>query len=48
MLARDAGVKQLLIGHFSARYRTTEGLLSEAREVFPNTEVADEGITFRF
>jgi ribonuclease Z len=48
MLARDAGVKQLLIGHFSARYRTTEGLLAEAQEVFPNTEVAEEGLTFRF
>lgn len=48
MLARDAGVKQLLIGHFSARYKTTDDLLAEAREVFPNTEVAEEGRTFRF
>jgi ribonuclease Z len=48
MLARDAGVKQLLIGHFSARYRSTDGLLAEAQEIFPATAVAEEGLTFRF
>ncbi len=48
MLAQAAEVKQLLIGHFSARYRSTDGLLAEAQEVFPTTAVAEEGLTFRF
>ena len=40
-----AGVKQLLIGHFSARYRELTPLLDEARDVFANTELAVEGLT---
>lgn len=48
LLAQAAEVKQLLIGHFSARYRSTEGLLAEAQEIFPATAVAEEGLTFRF
>lgn len=46
-LASKASVKKLLIGHFSARYRDLEPLLKEAREVFPNTELAIEGQTFK-
>lgn len=41
-LARDAEVKQLLIGHFSARYEDETGLLNEAQAVFPNTLLARE------
>ena len=41
-VARDAGARRLLIGHFSARHTDTSRLLSEAREVFKNTEVAEE------
>jgi ribonuclease Z len=37
---------KLLIGHFSARYRELEPLLSEARSIFNNTELAIEGNTF--
>jgi ribonuclease Z len=33
-LARNAGVGQLLIGHFSARYRDVLPLQEEARKVF--------------
>ena len=40
----DAG--KLLIGHFSARYRDLEPMLTEAREIFTNTELAVEGSTF--
>lgn len=46
-LAREAGVSKLLIGHFSSRYKRLEVLLAQAQEVFPNTELAEEGITFR-
>lgn len=40
--ARDAGAKRLLLTHFSARYRETDVLLQEAREVFPATDIAEE------
>jgi ribonuclease Z len=43
-LAAAAGVKRLLLGHFSSRYKTLEPLLEEARHVFPNVELALEGL----
>ncbi len=45
-IAQKAQVKKLLIGHFSARYKTLEGLLEEARSVFGQTELAIEGKVF--
>lgn len=45
LLAKSAGVKQLVIGHFSARYRDTSILLSEAKSKFENTVLAKEGLT---
>lgn len=41
-IARAAGVKNLLIGHFSARYEDESVLLKEASAVFPNTRLAKE------
>lgn len=41
-IARDAGVGQLLIGHFSARYKDHAVLVDEARSVFKNTHAAEE------
>lgn len=41
-IARDANVKKLVIGHFSARYEDESVLLKEAREVFPETILARE------
>lgn len=46
MLAKLAGVRQLLIGHFSSTYETLDEFLSEAKEVFSNTQLALEGQTF--
>jgi ribonuclease Z len=43
-MARLSEAKQLLIGHFSARYTDEEILLKEAREIFPSTLLADEGL----
>ena len=41
--ASDAGVKRLLIGHYSSRYDTPETLLKEEQEIFPATIAANEG-----
>jgi ribonuclease Z len=40
--ARDAGARRLLITHFSSRYPDPAPLLREAREIFPNTMLADD------
>jgi ribonuclease Z len=45
-VAIKVNAKKLLIGHFSARYKTLNDLLDEARSVFPETELAIEGKTF--
>lgn len=42
LVARDAGVGQLLLGHYSSRYEREEVLLDEAREVFENTHLTNE------
>ena len=41
-LARAAGVKKLLIGHFSARYEDESVLQAEAAAIFPETLLAKE------
>ncbi|MDR2843603.1 MAG: ribonuclease Z [Candidatus Symbiothrix sp.] len=43
MIAKAARVNQLVLGHFSARYPDETVLLNEARTVFPNTVLANEG-----
>lgn len=45
-VALRTDVKKLLIGHFSARYKTLDGLLNEAKSVFGQTELAIEGQTY--
>jgi ribonuclease Z len=47
MVAREANVKQLLIGHFSSRYEDLTVLLDEAKTQFPQTQIAEEGKTFQ-
>lgn len=42
-IAQKAQVKQLLLGHFSSRYRDEKELLDEARSEFPTVELATEG-----
>ena len=46
LVARDAGVSKLLLGHYSSRYEDENVLLQEAREVFPNTFLTDEQLVF--
>ena len=42
-IAKEAHVGQLCIGHYSSRMRDEEKMLREARSIFPNTVLADEG-----
>lgn len=46
VIAFKAKAKKLIIGHFSNRYPDLNVLLSEAKTVFENTEIAAQGITF--
>ncbi|MBF9224133.1 ribonuclease Z [Hymenobacter ruricola] len=43
-LAAAAGAKRFLIGHFSSRYKSLGPLLEEARAVYPEAELATEGL----
>lgn len=45
VVARDAGARHLILGHFSKRYTDDTVLLREAQEVFPDTVLANEGLT---
>lgn len=47
-IAKGAQVKQLLIGHFSSKYKDTLPLLEEAMSVFKYTRLATEGECFVF
>lgn len=44
--ALKAGAGRLVIGHFSSRYKDRAQLLDEARALFPESELAEEGVTF--
>jgi ribonuclease Z len=46
-IALRAGVKKLLIGHFSSKYDKLDAFLEEAREVFAETDLAIEGVTYK-
>lgn len=46
LVARDAGVGRLLLGHYSSRYEDEQILLREAQEVFENTSLTDENTFF--
>jgi ribonuclease Z len=45
-IAKQAGVKKLLLGHFSSKYTELQPFLEEACAVFPDTEVSVEGTTY--
>lgn len=46
-IAAKAHAGRLLIGHFSSKYEKLDEFLEESREVFPATDLAIEGCTFR-
>ena len=43
-IAMRAGVKRLVLGHYSARYETLSGFLEEAQTVFQNVVLSEEGL----
>ena len=45
-IAKKAGVKKLLIGHYSTRYDNLNDILEEATAVFPETTAAVDGKTY--
>ena len=45
-VACDAGVGQLLLGHYSSRYEDEQVLLKEAQNVFPNARLTEELAVF--
>jgi ribonuclease Z len=47
-IAKSAGVKQLILTHFSARYQDVGDFAREAKEIFPNTWVAEDLKVFPF
>ena len=46
-IAKKGEVKKLLIGHFSSKYEILDEFLTEATEVFENTELALQGVSYR-
>lgn len=47
-IAKSADVGQLILGHFSTRYKSTELFRQEALEIFPDVSLADDGKIFEF
>ncbi len=43
-IALKCNAKSLLLGHFSSRYTDDEEFKSEALEIFPHVQLADEGL----
>lgn len=43
LIARQANVKQLILGHYSSRYKELVPFLEEAHQIFPNTILSVEG-----
>jgi ribonuclease Z len=46
-IAQQINAKQLIIGHYSSRYKTLDELFSEAKAVFENTFLAEEGKIYK-
>lgn len=47
LMAQKGNVKKLLLGHFSSKYADLSEFEIEAKEVFENSEVALEGVTYQ-
>ena len=47
-IAKKAGVKKLIIGHYSARYSNQDQIFKEAKSVFPNVVLGEDMTTYEF
>jgi ribonuclease Z len=47
-IAKQAGAKTLILGHYSSRYPDLELFRTEAQTIFKNVELAEDGKTFNF
>lgn len=47
-IAATAEAKRLILGHFSARYKTRDKFLAEATPIFPATMLAEDGLRVEF
>ncbi|SDL58324.1 RNAse Z [Salinimicrobium catena] len=47
-IARSASVSKLILGHFSTRYDSILPFKEEAKEIFPEVELAEDGKNFSF
>ncbi len=47
-IAKEAGVKQLILGHYSTRYANINLFREEAATIFPEVDLADDGKVFIF
>lgn len=47
-IAKQANVKQLLLGHYSTRYESIESFKDEAQTIFEQTLLSNDGVTFQF
>ncbi len=45
-IAKKAGAQKLLLGHYSSRFDDLKELLQQARAIFPNTLLSEEGETY--
>ncbi|MHA1775213.1 MAG: ribonuclease Z [Promethearchaeota archaeon] len=46
-IAKEAEVCMLFLTHFSSRYKDVTSLLEEAQEIFPNTNAAEDLLSFK-
>ncbi len=47
-IAKAAGVGQLMLGHYSTRYKSILLFKEEAQTIFDNVVLADDGKVFEF
>jgi ribonuclease Z len=47
-IAKEAGVQQLILGHYSTRYANINLFKEEAATIFPEVDLADDGKVFIF
>ena len=46
MVAKKANCKQLILGHFSSRYKNLQDFEIEAKKIFKNVVLAEDGKEF--